>query len=165
MSLFDLLLILLVLGTAVGAVVSVVALFLRRWKPVGWLVVSLVAAWIVYLGAGAAVAFLTPQRTMPIGEDRCFDEMCFAVTGFRRTQAIETARGVTKPQGAFLIVDVRISNRSRGRAQRENGRKGVLIDQAGQIYEVSRLGMQALAGADGQLPGLDARVGPGKSFD
>jgi hypothetical protein len=101
---------------------------------------------------------------MSVGEDRCFDEMCFAVNGFHRAATIENAGAVTRPQGVFMIVDVRISNRG-GHAQRENGRKGVLIDQSGRVYEVSQAGKQALAGASGPLPGLDAKVDPGQSLD
>jgi len=59
--------------------------------------------------------------------------MCFAVTGWNRTASIDTASAGTNPQKNFYIVYVRITNRSRGRAQREIGRKGVLIDQSGRV--------------------------------
>jgi len=164
MTIFDLLLILLVLGTAVAVFVAVGTLIFRRWRLAGRLALGILAVWIVYLGVGTAVAVLAPQHVMPVGEDRCFDEMCFAVTGFHRSATIENAGTVTKPQGVFMIVDVRISNRG-GHAQRENGRKGVLLDQSGHVYEVAQAGIQALSGAAGPLPGLDAKVGPGQSLD
>jgi hypothetical protein len=101
---------------------------------------------------------MTPQHIVSLGEDRCFDEMCFAVMGYHRTPSTNAGK-------SFYLVDVRISNHSRGRAQREIGRKGVLIDRAGRVYEVSTQGMQALSPANGApLPGLDAEVAPGQSL-
>jgi hypothetical protein len=163
MTLFDLILILLVLGTGVAIVVAVIALFFRRWAFVGKLLVGLLVVWIVYMGAGTAVAVLAPQHIMAIGEDRCFDEMCFAVTGVQRAASIESAGAVTKAQGIFFIVNVRIANRSGGRAQREIGRNAVVVDQSGQIYRESQAGLQALSRVDGPLPGLDSKVEAGQS--
>lgn len=158
MTVFDLLLIVLVLATIVGIVVAAACLFLRRWAlAAGWLV-AIVVVWIAYLGIGTAVALRAPQHIMSLGEDRCFDEMCFAVMGYNRTPSMNAGE-------SFYQVDVRISNRSLGRAQREIGRKGVLIDRAGQVYEVSRQGMYALSPVNGPAyPGLDAEVAPGQSL-
>jgi len=158
MTLFDLLLILLVLGTAAGLVTAIVAAALRRWTFAGRLVLSLVLAWAAYLAIGAVVALKTPQHIVALGEDRCFDEMCYAVMGYNRTPSENVGH-------SWYIVSVRISNRSRGRAQRELGRKGVLIDRVGRTYEVSGEGMQALTPVGAPpFPGLDAEVGPGQSL-
>jgi hypothetical protein len=164
MTIFDLLLIMLVLATAVAIVILITTLCFRRWRLASRLAIGILAVWVVYMGAGTAVALLSPQHKMAVGEDRCFDEMCFAVTGFQRAPEIENAGVVTKPHGVFMIVNVRISNRG-GHAQQENGRNGVVIDPSGHVYEVSPAGMQALANPAGTLPGLDARVGPGQSLD
>ncbi len=159
MSIFDLLLILLVLGTAVAVVAGVASLFLRRWKFAGWVLAGVIVVWIVYLGAGTVAAVRAPQHIMSIGEDRCFDEMCFAVTGWNRTPSRNTGR-------SFYLVAVRITNRSRGRAQRELGRKGVLIDRSGRVYDVSAEGMRTFSPVGGRpFPGLDAEVGPGQSLE
>jgi hypothetical protein len=158
MTLFDLLLILLLLATVAGVVTAFAALFFRRRALATRSLVAVVSAWAVYLGIGTAVALMTPQHIVSLGEDRCFDEMCFAVMGYHRTPSTNAGK-------SFYLVDVRISNHSRGRAQREIGRKGVLIDRAGRVYEVSTQGMQALSPANGApLPGLDAEVAPGQSL-
>jgi hypothetical protein len=164
MSLFDLLLILIVLSTAVGLVTVVIAALLRRWKLSLRILVGIVAIWAVYLAAGTGIALITPQRVMAIGEDRCFDEMCFAVMGFRRARTIESDPAISA-RGNYLIVDVRISNRSHGRAEREAGRKAVVLDQMGHVYEVSRQGQESLSKLQGTTPGLDAEVGPGQSVN
>jgi len=158
MTLFDLLLILLILSTAVALVAVVVALARRRWTLAGMLALSLVLVWAVYLGVGTIVAVKTPQHIMAVGEDRCFDEMCFAVTGWNRTPSTNAGK-------SFYSVDVRISNRSGGHAQREAGRTGVLIDRSGLVYEVSQAGMSAKSPVGAPpYPGLDAEVGPGQSL-
>jgi len=159
MTIFDLLLILLVLGSAATVVVAVIALFFRRWIFVWKPLAGLLAIWIVYLGVGTVVAKKAPQHLMALGEDRCFDEMCFAVTGWNRMPSKNMGR-------SLYLVAVRITNRSRGRAQRELGRKGVLVDRSGKVYEVSKEGMRALSPVDGPpFSGLDAVVGPGQSLE
>ena len=163
MSIFDMLLILLVLATGAIFLVIVGALLFRRWALGGRLFAGLLLVWIVYLGVGTMIAYFTPQRTLSVGEDRCFDEICFAVTGFHRMPTIESAGNVIRAHGVFLIVDARVSSRSRGHIQHETGRKGVLLDQAGNTYGVSSEGMQALARIEGPLPGLDTEVAPGQS--
>jgi hypothetical protein len=163
MSIFDLLLILIVLATGVTFLVTIGSLLFRRWTFAGRLFASTLAVWAMYLAIGAAIAIFTPQRTLAVGEDRCFDEMCFTVTGFERTPTIESPGSVTRAHGVFLIVDARVSSRSHGRAQREVGRKGLVVDQTGKTYEVSPEGMATLARIEGPLPGLDAEVAPGQS--
>jgi hypothetical protein len=166
MSIFDLLLILLVSATAVSAVVAIVALFFRRWAVAGKLLAGVVVVWIVYLGVGTVVAVLAPQHTMTLGQDRCFDEMCFAVMGWNRMPSTNAMSGAVDPDRSVYFVDVRISNRSRGRVQREIGRKGVLIDRSGRVYEVSEAGMRRFSPVGGApYPGLDAQVGPGQSLE
>ena len=146
MTLYDLLLITLTFATVAALLTAATALILRR-RPVAFrLLAAIFGVWAIYLAAGAAVAVRTPQHIMSMGEDRCFDEMCFAVMGYRRTPSSSSARR------SLYIVEVRITNRSRGRAQREIGRKGVLIDRAGRRYEASRQEMHA----------LDAEVAPGQ---
>ena len=159
MSIFDLLLILLIFATAAALVVAAVALFFRRWAVARRFFVGVVVVWILYLGAGTVVALRAPQHIIALGEDRCFDEMCFAVSGYSRVPSTNAGKSI-------YIVYVRITNRSRGRAERELGRKGVLIDRSGRVYEVSREGMHALSPVGGPpFPGLDAEVGPGQRLE
>jgi len=159
MTFFDLILILLVLGTAAAFVTALIALALRRWVLVRRLAVAMVLVWMVYLGVGTVVAIKAPQHIIALGEDRCFDEMCYAVTGWNRVPSATAGR-------SWYVVDVRITNRSRGRPQREIGRKGVLIDRSGRVYEVSQAGMYAMTPVGAApYPGLDAEVGPGQRME
>jgi hypothetical protein len=162
MSIFDLLLIAMLLGSIAIFFVALGAIILRRWTFVRRSLGGLVLLWGVYLAVGTAVAVMAPQRIQSIGADRCFDEMCFAVMRFRRLPRIEGGHAM-QARGVFYIVDVRVSSRSRGRAQHETGRKGVVIDESGRTYDVSREGTRALATAEGQSPGLDTDLDPGES--
>jgi hypothetical protein len=168
MSIFDLLLILLVLATAAALLLVLAALVTRHFKSAARVFAATLAVWLLYLAAGAAVALLTPQRIVPLGQDRCFDEMCFAVTGFQRVPSIASPAGLVRPNGVFLIVDVRISNQSQRHPQREAGRAGELVDDSNRVYQPSPAAIQALAQAQNPsadpLPGLDATVQPGQSL-
>lgn len=164
MSIFDLLLIAMFLGTAGVLLMTFVSIFLRRWALVRRSLVGLLIVWVVYLTVGTVVAMMTSQRTQAIGTDRCFDEMCFNVTGFRRVLRIGESDTCAQAHGIFYIVDVRVSNRSRGRTQRERGRKGMLIDKMGRQYDVSAEGMRALTAVEGRSPDLSAEVEPGGSI-
>jgi len=147
-----------VLGTAAALVVVLVVLARRRWALARRLVVVVGLVWFLYLGVGTVVALRAPQHIMALGEDRCFDEMCFAVTGWNRVPSTNIGK-------SFYLVDVRITNRSQGRAQRELGRKGVLIDRSGRVYEVSETGMRAKSPVGAPVfAGLDGEVGPGQSL-
>ena len=159
MTLFDLLLIFLVLASVAGIVAALAALLFRRKTFAARSLVAIAVAWTIYLGIGTAIAVMTPQHIVSIGEDRCFDELCFAVTGYSRVPSTNAGK-------SFYLVNVRISSRSRGRTQREIGRKGILIDRAGHVYEASREGMQALFPVQhAPYPGLDAEVAPGQSLE
>lgn len=163
MSIYDLLLIAMVLGSVAALVAAAGAAVFRRWlTALRWLG-GLVAAWVVYLGIGTVIAIATPQRVAGMGEDRCFDEMCFAVTGFERVNQIGSGEHAGRAQGVFYVVDVRISNRSGGRTERELGRTGMLMDQSGRVYRQSADGLKALANSVGEVPALDAAVGAGES--
>ena len=172
MTIFDLLLILLVLATAAALLLALAALVTRHFKSAARVFAATLAVWLVYLASGAAVALLTPQRSIPLGQDRCFDEMCFAVTNFQRVPSLASPAGLVRPNGVFLIVDVRISNQSQRHPQRESGRAAELTDESNRVYQPSPPAMQALAQAQSTsagplpdpLPGLDATVQPGQSL-
>ncbi len=159
MTIFDLLLIVLVLATVAGIGTVLAALFFRRRALAAALLAAILGGWVLYLGIGTAVALTTPQHIMRLGEDRCFDEMCFAVTGWNRTPSTNAGK-------SLYVVDVRIANRSRGHVQREIGRKGVLIDRSGRVYEVSSEGMHAISPVNtAPYPGLDAEVAPAQALE
>ena len=73
------------------------------------------------------MSLTTPGKHVPIGESQCFDEWCIAVVGVEKPAAI----GGVRPNGVFWIVNARVSNRGRGRRQRETGAFVYLVDRDG----------------------------------
>ncbi|MCU1222444.1 MAG: hypothetical protein JWQ42_537 [Edaphobacter sp.] len=132
MSFWELLLLALVGWTGVGALG--VALSMRQgqrtkvWRHLAWIV----GVWVVYLAALAGTSLLQPQRVVAMGQEQCFDDMCFAVTG------AEEVPGFLIHDGSRLLrVSVRISNRGRGRTQSEGLIQAYLVDAQGRRWEES----------------------------
>ena len=77
MTIFDLIFILLFLGTLIALLLS---LILRKRRASSRILVSLGVVWCVYLAILAVTDVLASPKVFNVGEDECFDEMCFAVT-------------------------------------------------------------------------------------
>ena len=149
MSFWELLLLALVGWTCVGALGVAISMRqgqrTRVWRHLAWIV----GVWVVYLAALAGTSLLQPQRVVAMGQDQCFDDMCFAVTG-----AEEVPGFLTRDGSRLLRVSVRISNRGREKAQREGLIRAYLVDAQGRRWEES-------PGISGVL--LTARVTAGSS--
>ena len=123
---------------------------------------ALGVVWAIYLLIVALVSLATPQRIVPLGQDRCFDEMCFAVVHTETASHLGPPIQRVSASGIFHVVTVRVSSRSRGRTQSERGLRAVLWD-AGKSYEVSAEGQQGWEAENGETASLAARLQPGQS--
>ena len=75
---------------------------------------------------------------MAIGQDQCFDEMCFAVTG------VQELPGYLIQDGSRLVrVSVRISNHGKQKTQSERLIQAYLVDRAGTTSGLNRRRSQA----------------------
>ena len=165
MTLFDLLFILVLLGSIILLAVTVIlALSGRRRKAIR-LLRFLGIALAVYLLIVAVVAVAMPQKILSRDQSRCFDEMCFQVADVKNVTSIgsETRRTIAQAGHSFCIVTVRITCRGHGHAQSEGGVIGSLVDARGATYHVSEAGQRAYDGAHGTTPPLTARVAPGET--
>jgi hypothetical protein len=149
MNLSELLLVGLVLWTAVG-VIGTTVLLLRGEKAkavrgAAWIV----GVWVVYLGTVAGVSLIQRQKVVAMGQEQCFDDMCFAVKGAEEVQGFLIRDG-----SRLLRVTVRVRNRGRGRAQSEKLIRAYLVDGQRRKWEES-------AGVGG-VP-LTAKVAAGDS--
>jgi hypothetical protein len=103
---------------------------------------------MVYLCVLIGVSLVQGQRVLVLGEPRCFDEMCFAVTG------VEEVPGFLIRDGRRLLrVSVRVTNKGR-KTQSEGLIRAYLVDGQGRRWEES-------PGVNGV--GLTARVAGGDS--
>jgi hypothetical protein len=149
MNLRELLLVGVVGWTAVGTLGVSVSLMRRErrkvWHGVAWIA----GVWVTYVAVLVTVSLMQPQKVVTIGQEQCYDEMCFAVIG------VEEVPGFLIRDGSRLVrVSVRVSNRGRGGPQSERLIRAYLVDAQGRRWEES-------AGVSGVR--LTARVVAGDS--
>jgi hypothetical protein len=110
----------------------------------------IVGIWVLYLAVLIGTSLTQPQKVVAIGQDQCFDEMCFAVTG------LQEVPGYPVRDGSRLIrVFVRISNHGKQKRQSESLISAYLIDKQGRRWAEST----AVSGIR-----LTASVAPGDSI-
>jgi hypothetical protein len=135
--------------TALGALGVSVSLRRREREKALRGVTWIAGVWVVYLATLGTVSLVQPQRVVAMGQEQCFDDMCFAVVG------AEEVPGFLIRDGSRLVrVSVRVSNRGRGRPQSEGLIRAYLVDAQGRRWEES-------AGVGGVR--LTARVAAGDS--
>ncbi len=98
--------------------------------------------WAIYLALVVLVSAFKPQRLIPFGQDRCLDDMCFAVQNVETFGRIGLPSEPLNAQGTFYVVTIRVTNRSLGRTMSERGIRAVLTDE-GKTFEVSPQGQRA----------------------
>ncbi len=118
--------------------------------------------WVVYLLIVFVVAAATPQRIIPMNQELCFDEMCFAVANVQTAAELGSGSQSVRAGGIFYVVTVRISNRARGRAQSERGLHALLWSPIHE-YRVSARGQSAWDAAHAENLVLTTRIKPGQS--
>jgi hypothetical protein len=161
MSIFDLLFLVSLLGVVI-VLMRVIYLAIRaRLRAAGrtaaWLLMFLAAYMLVLVGFSIA----RPQKEVPAGATQCFDDWCITVEQTARQAAI----GVTRANGAFCIVTVRVSSRAKGRPQRETDVRASLVDDRGRRFDVSPAGQQALEQQGLAGKPLTSFADPGGSFE
>ena len=122
---FELLFVALVLVTCILLLTVVVQFIRSRRSAALRLLKGLGLGWAGYLLVVVAVAVAgaaRPQRVYQRGQERCFDEMCFAVADVKTATELAGVR----PRGVFYVVMVRGTSRSLGRTQKEGGLRALL---------------------------------------
>ena len=162
MTLFELIFILLFLGSVVCLLLCAFFGLVRRKAASKRLLVALASVWGVYLVILAVTDVFSSQKVFKVGEDQCFDEMCFAVADVQTmpAQAFDSA-GATGSK--LYIVKVRVTSHSRGRAQAEGGLRGRLYDEEKYI-DVSDSAQKSYDAQHGESPKLSGMVAPGESI-
>jgi hypothetical protein len=146
-TIYDLAFVLLVLGSAACAIVICILLLRGRVRSAGRWALTGISVWLGYLVLGSLIAVATPQRVVPMGQERCFDEMCFRVAAAER---IPSANGAD-PRRMIYKVTIEETNRSRGRAERERRVGSSLVDSSNARYWPVAGGNAGQAGLDTTL--------------
>jgi len=157
MTLYELVFILLFLGSVVSLLLS--AVLRRKTRKI---LLALASVWGVYLVVLVVTDVLSPQKVFKAGEDECFDEMCFAVADVQTMPAQAIDPSVTTATTLY-IVQVRATSHSRGRAQAEGGLRGRLYSD-GTYINVSEAAQKAYEAQHGESPTLTQKIAPGESI-
>jgi len=132
MNLRELLLIGLVGWTAIGIVGTLISLARReRAKAVqglAWIAI----VWLAYLAVLITVSLRQKQRVVAMGQEQCFDEMCFTVMGMERVAGVPGGAG-----RRLLRVAVQVRNRGH-KAESDGAVRAYLVDGEGRRWGESR---------------------------
>jgi hypothetical protein len=135
--------------TAVGAVGVTVSLVKQERAKALQNFMWIVGVWVIYMAVLLWTSLTQPQKTVAIGQDQCFDEMCFAVT------QVQELPGFLIQDGSRLVrVSVRMSNHGKEKTQSEDLIRAYLVDKQGRKWAEST----AVSGVR-----LTARVAAGDS--
>ena len=126
MNVFELLFILLFLASAVTLVWVVIGFLTRRAKRAAVVLRRFAIGAGAYLAIVFIVSAATPAKVLNVGDEQRNDDWCIAVANVNWLEM--------GPRRA-CDVTLRLSNRGRGRAQRERGVRVYLVDAAWQRYE------------------------------
>ena len=159
MTLCELLFILLFVGSVVSLFLSA---FLWRRRVSKKIRVALALVWGVYLVILAVTNALSSQKVFNVGEEQCFDEMCFAVAD-AQAMPEKTSNQAGIASSRIYVVKIRVTSHSRGRTQAEGGLRGRLYD--GHTYiDVSEAAQSAYEAQYGGSPKLTQKIAPGESI-
>ena len=159
---FELLFLFFVAVTLVALIASLAMALAKRGAAGRKLLKALGIGWCCYLAIVLLVAATRPQLRIPMNQDLCFDEMCFAVVNVQTASQLGPAYQPVRANGTFYVVSVRASSHARGRAQRENGLHALLWSPTG-THRVSAAGQAAWDAAHAENMALTTRLAPGQS--
>jgi hypothetical protein len=99
-------------------------------------VTAIVGAWFLYMAALLGVSLGQRQRVVAMGQEQCYDDMCFAVTKAEDVPRFLGANGIG--DGSRLVrVTVVVRNRGRGKTQAEKAISAYLVDAQGRRWAES----------------------------
>jgi hypothetical protein len=164
MTLFDLLFLVSVAGSAVTMICAVVAFAIRQWAMARAILLGLVCYLLLYALGVVGVSALSPQRVIPTGQTQCFDDWCVAVSHAAQSPTLHVGAQTVTAQGRFLVVTLQVTSTAKRVSQREQIAQVYLVDGAGRRYDTSTVGQRALDAAGLSGPALDSLIGPGDAF-
>lgn len=158
----DILFLLVVMVSAATLLGLVAAALGGRWRFARRLLRGYALVAFTYLGALVLFSLTAPQRVLPLGEDRCFDDWCIAATGYSVLPELGPSTRRLRAQGRFYAVEIRLSNQARGRSQRASSVALWLLDDRGRRYPVSRSGQAAWEAEHGPTAALTSTLALGE---
>jgi hypothetical protein len=163
MTVYDLVFIIGLVCAVVALIVAAVQGIRGRRQSAARTLLRTAVAVAAYIAIVVVVSLATPRRTLPQSERRCWDEWCLTVERVTRADSLGPS-AVAALDDYLYVVDVRISNLGKGRAQRENGVVLYLLDASGRRYDPDFQSERALVSAGRAGDALDTQMPAGGSF-
>lgn len=145
MTIFDLLFIVAFLALVLALATAAYQAIRGRFARAGSILLRTAVSTAIYLGVVVMVSLSTPRRVMRLGDERCFDDWCFAVANATHTPSAS---------GVSYSVQLRLFSRAKGRPQRASDALVYLVDATNHRF--------APASARSEPP-LNVLLGPGES--
>jgi hypothetical protein len=88
----------------------------------------IIGVWVVYMGVLLTVSLAQPQRIVAMGQEQCYDEMCFIVTKVERVSEFPAS-----DQDHLMRVSIQIRNKGH-KPQNEERIQAYLLDAQGRRW-------------------------------
>jgi hypothetical protein len=91
----------------------------------------IIGVWVVYMGVLLAVSLAQPQHIVAMGQEQCYDEMCFTVTSVERVSEFPAG-----DQNRLVRISIQIRNKGH-KPQNEERIQAYLLDAQGHRWSES----------------------------
>src|SRR5260370_30851365 len=142
MTIFDLVLILAILGSVLTLCVLFFFLLRREGRRARHVALALFSCVVLYAAVLVSVSLFSPERVLTMHQDRCFDDWCLSVERVVQQPTVGVAPTVVRAHGAFYLVTVRVSSQAKATSQRALDAQASLLDARGQRFDPSAPGHQ-----------------------
>ncbi len=134
MNFAELLLLALIGWTAIGSLGILISLTRGERTKARHGAAWICGIWAVYLVVLICVSLAQRQRVVSLGQEQCFDDLCFAVT---KAEKLPVFFGRNQPaDGSQLVrVTIKARNRGRGKTQAEGLLRAYLVDSQGRRWQ------------------------------
>ncbi len=164
MAVFDLAFLLAVLGCVLALFALCSFLLRRHWRRARRVSLALGGFLALYAVVLLSVSLLSPQHTLAMHQERCFDDWCLSVERVVQRPTLGVSPTIVTARGEFYLVTVHVSSRAKAITQRAPDVQVYLLDASGHRSDPSPAGQQALdARGQGGQP-LSSALAPGGSF-
>jgi hypothetical protein len=162
----SLIFILACLGVLVGMVSIVTAIIWRKWKSVLKISLLLGLGLICYFAIMLIVSLTSPQNTLALNQEHCFDEICFSVVGVDKVKTITGSSSPATAQGTFYLVQLQLRNAALRVAQKPDSPAFKIVDTQGHTYNYSKIELASSTNVQTQTDTTDlfttTKLNPGE---
>ena len=164
MTIFDLVFLLAIVGCVLALVALGSFLLRRHWRLARRVALALGSFLALYAGVLLSVSLLSPQHTLAMHQDRCFDDWCLSVERVVQQPSVGAPPMLVAARGEFYLATVRVSSRAKAITQRALDVQVSLLDGSHQRYDPSSSSQQALDAIGGGGQPLSSELAPFGSF-